>query len=178
MGQQQCLAFPRRARRAYSPVCRILIIWPGASIRIGELLHPEKVEDDTSAHTLHHFINCIRGSRSSAEGGVFPPPGPVCAGSEYAPVHTVPGCSLAGRLTHLPVTGGDNHNSGIGSPKVASGPLLREAFGLLPLGLWIFVQAGEGKFLFLKKYLRYKGPGISCSSVSPSLCSSVKFLSQ
>ena len=159
MGQQQCLAFPRRARRAYSPVCRILIIWPGASIRIGELLHPEKVEDDTSAHTLHHFINCVRGSRSSAEGGVFPPaarrlPLPVCAGSEHAPVHTVPGRSLAGRLTHLPVTGGDNHNSGIGSPKVASGPQWRELFGLLPLGLWIFVQAGEAKLLFLKNYLR------------------------
>lgn len=80
-----------------------------------------------------------------------PPPHPaclsICAGSKHAPVHTVPGCSLAGPVNHLPVTGGGNTTAGIGSPKVASGPLLSEVFGLLPLEMWIchIFSCGGGK---------------------------------
>lgn len=47
------------------------------------------------------------------------------------------------------------YNSGIGSPKVASGPLLSEVFGLLPLEIWIcpifFMhewEAGQAGFYF------------------------------
>lgn len=44
--------------------------------------------------------------------GFFPLPS-VCAGSEHAPVHTVPRCSLAGLVNHLPVTGGGNTTAGL-----------------------------------------------------------------
>lgn len=111
-GAAAILAFCLCIRPSHSPVCHIMIIWPDALIRIGELLHPEQVEDDTSAHRPHYFINCICGSQCSVEGGVFSPPS-VCAGSEYAPVHTVPRCSLAGLVNHLPVTGGGNTTAGL-----------------------------------------------------------------
>lgn len=45
-------------------------------------------------------------------GWCFFPPS-VCAGSEYAPVHTVPWCSLAGLVNHLPVTGWGNTTAGL-----------------------------------------------------------------
>lgn len=85
----------------------------------------------------------------------FSPPS-FCAGSEYAPAHTVPRCSLAGLVNHLPVTGGGNTTAGLAVQRVASGPLLSEVFGLLPLEMWIchFFHAEEKKsscasFIFL-----------------------------
>lgn len=78
----------------------------------------------------------------------------VYAGSEHAPVHTVPRCSLAGPVNHLPVTGGGNTTAGLAVQRVASGPLLSEVFGLLPREMrvlfFFFFQCRTGKvFLFL-----------------------------
>lgn len=85
-----------------------------------------------------HFINHLRGSqRVVCLSSPTPSCLSICAGSQHAPVPTVPWCSLAGPLNHLPVTGGGSTTAGIGSPKVASGPLLSEVFGLLPLEMWI-----------------------------------------
>lgn len=92
----------------------------------------------TSARQPHYFINRILGSqRVVCASSPAPSCLSICAGSEHAPVPTVPWCSLAGPLNHLTVTGGGNTTAGIGSPKVASGPLLSEVFGLLPLEVWI-----------------------------------------
>lgn len=144
-GAGAILAFCRSIR----PVCDIIIIWPDALIRTGELSHTEQVWYVCSAATLFYQLR-LRVT-VHCRGLCAPPPHPaclsICAGSEHAPVHTVPGCSLAGPVNHLPVTGGGNTTAGIGSPKVASGPLLSEVFGLLPLEMWIchIFSCGGGK---------------------------------
>lgn len=78
---------------------------------------------------------------------VFFPPLSVCAGSEYAPVHTVPRCSLAGLVNHLPVTGGGNTTAGLA---VQRWRLARCWVRCLARFRWkcgyvIFLHAGEGK---------------------------------
>lgn len=76
----------------------------------------------------------------------------VYAGGEHAPVHTVPRCSLAGPVNHLPVTGGGNTTAGLAVQRVASGPLLSEVFGLLPREMRVFFfQCRTGK-VFLSLY--------------------------
>lgn len=90
-----------------------------------------------SARQAHSFINCTGGSQSVV---CVSSPAPsclsICAGSKHTPVPTVHWCSVAGPLKHLPITGGGNTTAGIGSPKVASGPLLSKVLGLLPLEIW------------------------------------------
>lgn len=65
-------------------------------------------------HLLTGHIILSTAGQSAVWRVVSPPSTPsVCTGSEYAPVHTVPGCSLAGRVNHLPVTGGGNTTAGL-----------------------------------------------------------------
>lgn len=98
------------------------------------------------------------GSQCIGEGSVFYPTQPptqphtllsVLAETTPQCTHSVPQCSLAGLVNHLPVTGGGKYNSGIGSPKVASGPRLSEGFGFLSLEVMIcqffFCHAGKTK---------------------------------
>lgn len=83
--------------------------------------------------TGHIILSTEFAGHSAAQNVVFPHPQFVYAGSEYAPVHTVPGCSLAGRVNHLPVTGGGNTTAGLAVQRWRLAPLLSEVFGLLPL---------------------------------------------
>lgn len=59
------------------------------------------------------FSTAFAGHSAVQKVVFFLPPPSVCAGSEYAPVHTVPRCSLAGLVNHLPVTGGGNTTEGL-----------------------------------------------------------------
>lgn len=54
--------------------------------------------------TGHIILSTAFAGHSAVQKVLFFPPS-LCAGSEYAPVHTVPRCSLAGLVNHLPVTG-------------------------------------------------------------------------
>ncbi len=91
----------------------------------------------------------------------FPPS--VCAGREYAPVHTVPRYSLAGRVNHLPVTGGGNTTAGLAVQRWRLARCwVRCLACLLSLEMWIFFShAGEakqtGKFLFLSAQKMWTG---------------------
>lgn len=118
------ISFCPCTRPRFPPVCHIIITWPDALIWTGELLHPDWVEYDTPAHIPHYFINCFFQVTVQPRrwwvwviffvlGFFFFFLPSVCAGSEHAPVHTVPRCSLAGLVNHLPVTGGGNTTAGL-----------------------------------------------------------------
>lgn len=109
----------------------------------GELFHPEQVAYDTSARRPHYFINCICGSQCSAGGGVFfsPPLSSVCAGKRLRPSTHGPRMQ-SGRPSESssPRHRWGKYNSAIGSLKVASGPLLSEVFGSLPLSYFLMKE--------------------------------------
>lgn len=66
-----------------------------------------------SQTTLFYPVYFAGHSALEKVGCFLPPPLSVCAGRKYAPVHSVPWCSLAGPVNHLPVTGGGNTTVGL-----------------------------------------------------------------
>lgn len=61
----------------------------------------------------------------------------VCAGSEHAPVHTVPRCSLASLVNHLPVTGGGNTTAGLAVQRCRLAHSRLRCLALLPLEMTV-----------------------------------------